>query len=182
MTGIPLSSLPKTFLDAIVVTKALGLRYLWIDSLCIIQDNEDDWLAESKTMGTLYERAVITLAASTAPDSTYGLFLERPYSELQVPSVQLPFIRRDTTSGVQEVLGHYSIGIEWRQEPFMTQIDPMETPLSKQGWATQEWILSRRIVHFLDQGMVWVCRRHAEDESGQQIIGRGLPNVDWAPE
>lgn len=182
MTGIPLSSPPKTFLDAIVVTKALGLRYLWIDSLCIIQDDEDDWLAESKTMGTLYERAVITLAASTAPDSTYGLFLERPYSELQVPSVQLPFIRRDTTSGVQEVLGHYSIGIEWRQEPFMTQMDPMETPLSKRGWATQEWMLSRRIVHFLDQGMVWVCRRHAEDESGQQIIGRGLPIVDWAPE
>jgi hypothetical protein len=53
MNGIPLSSLPKTFLDAIVVTKALGLRYLWIDSLCIIQDDEDDWLAESKTMGTL---------------------------------------------------------------------------------------------------------------------------------
>jgi Heterokaryon incompatibility protein (HET) len=102
----------KPFLDAIVVTKALGLRYLWIDSLCIIQDDEDDWLAESKTMGTLYERAVVTLAASTAPDSTHGLFLERLYSELQVPSVQLPFIRRDTTSGVQEVPGHYSIGIE----------------------------------------------------------------------
>ena len=182
MNGIPISSLPKTFLDAIIITKTLRLRYLWIDSLCIIQDDENDWLAESKNMGVLYERAVITLAASSAPNSTHGLFLERPYYDLEIPSVQLPFVRKDAINGVQELLGHYSVGIEWRQEPFMTQIDPMATLLSTRGWATQEWILSRRTVHFTYQGMVWVCQRCAEDETGKRIIGRGLPEADWTPE
>jgi hypothetical protein len=41
--GIALASLPKTFQDAVLMTRRLGIRYLWIDSLCIIQDDGDDW-------------------------------------------------------------------------------------------------------------------------------------------
>ncbi|KAG4441659.1 hypothetical protein IFR05_002866 [Cadophora sp. M221] len=182
LAGIPLSSMPKSFIDAIAVTKALGLRYIWIDSLCIIQEDEDDWLAESKTMGSVYERAVLTIAASSAEDSTKGLFIRRPYAELKVPTVQVPFMGTKSPTGASESLGEYSIGIEWRQEPFMKELDPIDTALSKRGWATQEWILSRRIIHFLDRGMVWVCKSHVETETGYFIVGRGLPRKEISNE
>ncbi|KAF2176935.1 heterokaryon incompatibility, partial [Zopfia rhizophila CBS 207.26] len=56
--------------DTVVTTRALGFRYLWIDSLCIVQDDEDNWQKESQMMATIYEHAVITLAESAAMDST----------------------------------------------------------------------------------------------------------------
>jgi hypothetical protein len=52
-SGIPLSSLPRTFRDAILIKRALGLRYLWIDSLCIIQDSDVDWEREWALMGEI---------------------------------------------------------------------------------------------------------------------------------
>lgn len=182
LAGIPPSSMPKSFMDAVAVTKALGLRYIWIDSLCIIQENEDDWLAESKHMGSVYEEAVLTIAASSAENSTKGLFIRRSYAELEVPTVQVPFINERGPGGVSEQLGEYSIDMEWRHEPFMKELDPMDTALSKRGWATQEWILSRRIIHFLDNGMVWVCKSHAGTETGYYIVGRGLPREELSNE
>lgn len=182
LKSIPMSSLPKTFQDAVVATRALGIRYLWIDSLCIVQDDENDWRRESQMMGTIYEHAVVTLAASAAPDSTHGLFVERPYASIKFPSIQLPFIARKADTGNQEVLGNYSIGLDWRQEPFMQHMDPMLTPLTRRGWCTQELILSRRIVHFLEEGMIWVCKGKAEDETGQMHIGWCLKELDWATE
>jgi hypothetical protein len=62
----------------------------------------------------------------------------------------------------------------------MEHMDPVLSPLAQRGWCTQELILCQRIVHFLEEGMVWVCKKKAEDETGQQIIGRGLPEGEWA--
>ena len=183
LNGIPMSSLPKTFQDAVVKTRALGFRYLWIDSLCIVQDDEDDWQRESQMMATIYEQAVITLAASAARDSTQGLFVERLYAKIQFPSIQLPFIIRDAHSGRRKTLGNYSISLDRRQEPFMKHLDPMSSPIYQRGWCTQELILSRRVVHFLDEGMVWVCKERAVDETGQTLIARKRHSEgDWATE
>ena len=62
--GIDWLRLPRTFQDAIVVTRRLGFRYLWIDSLCIIQDSHEDWIRESETMQNVYANCVLTVAAS----------------------------------------------------------------------------------------------------------------------
>ncbi|KAF2667965.1 HET-domain-containing protein [Microthyrium microscopicum] len=180
--GIPMSSLPKTFQDAVIATRALGVRFLWIDSICIVQDDEVDWLKESEMMGTIYEHAIVTLAASAAKDSTHGLFVERPYAKIKFPSIEVPFRVQTADTNDFDTLGTFSIGLDWRQEPFMTHMDPMLTPLAQRGWCTQELILSRRIVHFLEEGMVWVCKGRSEDETGQMIIGRGLSEGDWATE
>ena len=64
--------IPKTFQDAIIVTHFLGFQYLWIDSLCIIQDDLNDWAEESAKMSTIYADATLTIAASAAPDDTHG--------------------------------------------------------------------------------------------------------------
>jgi hypothetical protein len=183
LNSIPILSLPKTFQDAVVTTRALGFRYLWIDSLCIVQDDEDDWHHESRMMTTIYEHATLTLAASDAIDSTRGLFLERPYAKIGFPSIHMPFITRDKTSGRRMTLGNYSISLDWRQEPFMKHMDPMFSPIYLRGWCTQELILSRRVVHFLNEGMVWVCKEKAVDETGQRLVaGQRHTESDWATE
>jgi hypothetical protein len=74
--GIEVSLLPKTFSDAILITRKLRFRYLWIDSLCIIQDDEADWQLESKKMAKIYENSALTISASAAHDAEYGCFFE----------------------------------------------------------------------------------------------------------
>jgi hypothetical protein len=56
--SIALSDLPPTFLDAMIVTKKLGYRFLWIDSLCILQDVHEDWVAEGHRMNEYYQNSV----------------------------------------------------------------------------------------------------------------------------
>ena len=75
--NIPISSLPKTFQDAVQITRALDFRYLWIDSLCIIQDSKKDWMNEAQSMGEVYENAFCTIAAVEARDSRDGCFIKK---------------------------------------------------------------------------------------------------------
>ncbi len=72
--GIPYDNLPKTFRDAIDVTIALGYGYLWIDSLCIVQDSSEDWKKEARRMAIIYDNAILTIAAMDAENSSQGLF------------------------------------------------------------------------------------------------------------
>jgi hypothetical protein len=74
---ILLQDLPKTFQDAIKITKKLSFRYIWIDSLCIIQDDADDWRRESVLMGNVYGGSSLYIAASGAPDGNWGCFFDR---------------------------------------------------------------------------------------------------------
>lgn len=60
---LPTSTLPKTIQDAIKVTQKLGLRYLWVDAFCIVQDSPKDLAKEIDAMGTTYNQATITIAA-----------------------------------------------------------------------------------------------------------------------
>lgn len=73
-SGISLQALPQTFLDAVLVAKRLKIRYLWVDSLCIIQDSDIDWERESSKMAEIYSNSYLTIAASSSPDSNGGLF------------------------------------------------------------------------------------------------------------
>ena len=75
--AISVSALPKTFLDAIAFTRVLGIRYLWIDSLCIIQDSQEDWVTESALMPSVYGNSFCNIAASGAFNSAEGCFLSR---------------------------------------------------------------------------------------------------------
>jgi hypothetical protein len=81
-SGIPWKVLPKTFREAIHVTQQLGLQYLWIDSLCIVQDSEEDWRHEGSMMADTYEFAHVTLAAMKAPNADSGLFANTHISHL----------------------------------------------------------------------------------------------------
>ena len=88
LTAIPWDKLPQTFKDVIQLCTELGIQYVWIDSLCIVQNDHPGWEREAKKMGEVYENAVFTIAASSAQDSSFGLFGGREY-------LQLVFLPRD---------------------------------------------------------------------------------------
>jgi hypothetical protein len=175
--AISMSSLPKTFQDAVEVTRAIGLRYLWIDSLCIIQDDRDDWFRESQEMGLVYQYARITIAASHAHDGTEGLFLRRPDPP---PSIEIPYIN----SAGEE---HGSMFIQSRGNSSYTDTwSPDFGPLSKRAWITQEWLLARRTVFFTRSRLIWSCGELEGDLETHRLVRqrhmRGLKvgsDDDW---
>lgn len=71
--GIPIADLPNTVRDAVSIAQWLGVRYLWIDSLCIVQDFKEDWLLQSSLMAKIYSRSLLDIAATSSRDEERGL-------------------------------------------------------------------------------------------------------------
>jgi hypothetical protein len=84
--GIPLEDLPQTFKDAVALTRNLGIRYLWIDSLCIKQLDKDDWEREASKMGSVYLHSYLNIAATSSAEGRAGCFKERVVSVVEKPS------------------------------------------------------------------------------------------------
>ncbi|KAF3007476.1 hypothetical protein E8E13_004875 [Curvularia kusanoi] len=159
MIDMPLETLPKTFFDAILVTHHLGFEYLWIDSLCIIQDSEDDWLQESKSMGKVYRHSQCTIAAVKGQDSDSGLFAERNF--LALTKCQLVGSQRGDSPVYAENELHRVTS----------------EPLYKRGWVLQERCLSRRILEFGQKEISWKCIAGSASETrpflSKKELGRG---------
>jgi hypothetical protein len=83
--GIAISFLPKTFQGAIHITKKLGIKYLWIDCLCIVQDDPLDWEREASAMGQVYRSSYLTLSAASSTDSNTGCFPSRTQDSYITP-------------------------------------------------------------------------------------------------
>lgn len=86
IAGITLSDLSETFKDAVSLTRKLGIRYLWIDSLCIIQKDKEDWEREAGKMGSVYFQSFLNVAATSSADGNGGLFKKRLVLIADVPS------------------------------------------------------------------------------------------------
>jgi hypothetical protein len=85
--NVPYELLPPTFRDAIRLTRRLGFVYIWIDSLCIIQDSAEDWNHEARLMGKIYTNATCNIAASDAPDSSHGCLYPRNPRTIQPDAI-----------------------------------------------------------------------------------------------
>lgn len=155
-------SLSPTFQDAIWITARLGLRYLWIDSLCIVQDDPHDWKKQASDMYRLYSAAYLTIAASHGVNGNAGVF---PSSETPEPIEYTDVITdsRNVRYNVEMVLNpvaHLGFDNLVHQTFSNSKSYEMATqePLTTRGWAFQERALSARIVHFTSQELIWECR------------------------
>ncbi|KAI1284210.1 hypothetical protein F5Y07DRAFT_349037 [Xylaria sp. FL0933] len=148
--GFDVDELPKTFREAVRTAQALGIRYLWIDSLCIIQDDEEDWETEAKKMGDVYSFAYLTVAASSATSSLDG-FLERSKH------------RRCATVATTDGPLHLAEAID----NFVEDVE--DGILNTRGWVLQERALSRRIIHFTSTQMYWECGNGVHCETLTQL-------------
>ncbi|KAB5580157.1 heterokaryon incompatibility protein-domain-containing protein [Coniochaeta sp. 2T2.1] len=148
---IPPDALTKAFLDAIHIAQALGFAYLWIDSLCIIQDSPEDWDRESALMEDVYGASSLTIAATSAEDGSVGCFFDR------------------TPNWRHQILQRQSM-VLW--DVFTHRLtDPKLHPLSKRAWALQERWLSRRTLHFTRHQVFWEC----DGNPASETYPRGYP-------
>ncbi len=147
--NIPWSQLPRTFQEAVTFTREMGVRYLWIDSLCIIQDDRDDWKKEASRMFSIYENADLTLSAAAAPDSQGGCFATPPseYVGWAVPY-------RNTRFWVRRQIDHQGL-LQNGSGPMFHGGGPC--PLVTRAWVFQERLLSPRVLHFSRHELVFEC-------------------------
>ena len=165
LDSIAFGSLPLSFREAVQFCRELGYRYLWIDSLCIVQDDRNDWAREACRMADVYENAVCTLAATSAQDSTQGCRLSanrqanglrpafrdaREYFDLDIGDDRRVRILKDTPKAWAEELGDRPTA-ESSEGTFLN-------PLRWRAWALQERELSVRMIHFSENMLLWECR------------------------
>jgi hypothetical protein len=146
--GIDLLSLPQTFRDAMAITRKIGIRYLWIDSLCIIQDSEEDWLVESACMDTFYMNSFLNIGATGAHDGREGLFRERDPDEVYRPIIYKPDCKKHQNIYQQP----YRL-----IEPSFMERNFLNEPLLQRAWVFQERFLSPRMLHFGSKQLFWEC-------------------------
>jgi hypothetical protein len=142
--GIRISDLPKTVQDAVFLTRALNLRFIWIDALCIVQDSVDheDWLQESLKMSQVYGRSYINIAASSSATAEGGLFRER--DPISVSGVFVKPYGDENEGYIITQERHWLGNLQFE-------------PLNLRAWALQERRLSSRTLHFTDDQIYWEC-------------------------
>ncbi|KAH9895470.1 hypothetical protein F4778DRAFT_794365 [Xylariomycetidae sp. FL2044] len=147
LTSIDFKRLPKTFRDAITVDRGLGINYIWIDSLCIIQDDMDDWKTEAAQMERVFSGAYCTIAASSAKSSLEGFLSrkeERSYVTLNLENQRVLYV----CPFIDDFHGDVELG-----------------ELSSRGWVLQERALSRRSIHFTSNQVYWECGHGVQCET-----------------
>lgn len=167
-SAIPLETMPKTFQDAIQVTRALGFRYIWIDSLCIVQDRPSDWEAEAQKMGSYYRNAHLTLVAGSAVSADSGLFfpITRPAVPCHIGSVSLELqdYECDVHGDEPHMFSLFAREPQMNRGHYRTSARPT-CSLDERAWVLQEEVLSARALIFTDEGLYWECAELSASES-----------------
>jgi hypothetical protein len=145
--NIPFDDLPPLFRDAVIITRQLGLRHLWIDSLCIIQDSIRDWETEAAKMASIYQNSYITISATNASNGRGRCLAER-----QKP-VRIPY--ENTTK--KEFALRARIYPEHHPDADGNPAKPTG-PLTSRAWALQEHALSIRVLHYTATELMFECR------------------------
>ncbi|PMD43135.1 HET-domain-containing protein [Hyaloscypha variabilis F] len=161
-------ALSKTFRNAIQAATNFGFDYIWIDSLCIIQDDVEDWKREAATMCDVYSGSALNFAATAARDGSYGCFFNRDPRHVRTCRIQVTQIYPDRKmKRVFECMAdsHWKVGVE-------------ESPLVSRGWVMQERMLAPRTLHFGATQFFWECAEIRACES----FPNGLPSIKskWA--
>ncbi|ENH62796.1 hypothetical protein FOC1_g10006259 [Fusarium oxysporum f. sp. cubense race 1] len=137
--ALPQDDVPQTFKDAIDVTRRLGIRYLWIDSLCIVQGEGGDFNTEAKRMEDVFSCAYCVIAASRASNQLEGFIKERPKRKfVTIEQGRAPPLY--VCEAIDNFGGHI-----------------LEGALNRRGWVLQERALARRTVYFADAQTYFEC-------------------------
>ncbi|KAK0646885.1 heterokaryon incompatibility protein-domain-containing protein [Cercophora newfieldiana] len=179
--SIPVARLPPAFQDAMSITLKLGQRYIWIDSLCIIQDSlgSADWVAESRKMDVVYGNSYCNLAATGFSDGQQPLPPRAPVQPgFRFPELSLDALDRLPRPPVPESSSHdppeeeplvpshatrHSTYCIVSANDWDRQVS--QAPLHRRAWVIQEQMLAPRILHFTETQVFWECslRRYSRE-------------------
>ncbi|KAF8853353.1 HET-domain-containing protein, partial [Acephala macrosclerotiorum] len=138
---IPWDEISQTFKDAIHITRQFAFRFLWIDSLCIVQDDAEDWASQAPMMGTIYRQGIFNIAAVESDTPGYRF----------LPSDVLDI-------GPIHACPPEDLGAPDRAQAF-------RGPLDTRAWVLQEYMLSRRTLNYGKNMIFWDCLTKAVSES-----------------
>lgn len=194
LEGIPFQDLPGTVADAVRLCRKLGFRFLWIDRLCIIQDDHGDWANEASRMCEVYSRSALTISVPICKESSQGFVAERRKGFRE----QGEFTTVTYSDGESKLQcgswfcdthplrhhGPWFLEYDWKR---LTECaNHKDNRWMSRGWTFQEWMLSPRVLH-IDSMTMWDCfggyaneinRRHmgkANIIRDPTELGRGLP-------
>jgi hypothetical protein len=167
LRNIAPADLSQTFRDAVHATRELGFRYLWIDSLCIIQDDGDDWAREAATMCDVYSNASLTLAAAHAAGGEVGCFEDRD------GILQFPFVLDISTLRSNHLDASSRDRVLFTSYGRQKGLGGPEPPLYGRAWVLQEQLLSPRMLIFDGSQIRWECLcMHGSERSPQGGLAR----------
>lgn len=161
--SIPVQGVSQTFRDTFTTTRRLGFRYIWIDSLCIMQDHKtdagwQDWLSESTKMGDYYKHAVLTIAPTPVVDGCDEFFFSRDMQRRSPLAVEIK--RKVPTDMSWSACIPTQIDVSGLYYCFSSKVwsaTVYDAPLNLRGWVYQERLLSPRTAHFASE-IYWECR------------------------
>jgi hypothetical protein len=154
---ISFSALSRTFQEAMIAVRNLGYSYVWIDSLCIIQDSTEDWEHEAQIMGDIYRNSVLTIAATASKNGDEGCFRlrntlwERPC-----------LLWEDDQRGIFVDIGEDDVVKRYRGEV-------NNGSLNTRAWVLQERVLSSRVIHYAATSVYWDCQEAHLSDSGRKL-------------
>ncbi|GKZ16707.1 hypothetical protein AbraIFM66951_000056 [Aspergillus brasiliensis] len=159
-SGRSLATFPATLRDAVLVTRALGFRYLWIDTLCIFQDDTNDWAVEASRMSRTYRHAAVTIAATSAETVDDGFLDKRaPYF-----SCSFPWRRQCHQGDANNGSRAYSVVLRSYRDMEPSRYSRWAT----RGWTLQEELLSKRLLYYAKEEISWKCHTVAVREPEEE--------------
>ena len=159
LEDIPMDRLPTTFRDAITFAHKLGMEWIWIDALCIIQDqpSKEDWLLEVSKMRQYYRNSFFNISATDARNGSEGLYRERDDAAAWIGDVtlrtkELKRSHRSASHNQPEYSSCTVLDLDFWQQVVET------APVNLRSWVFQERILAPRVIHFCRDQIAFECR------------------------
>lgn len=160
-SGFELTDLPATFRDAVTTARILNIPFLWIDSVCIIQGDKEDWEIEGSKMADVYSNATLCIAAADANDDAEGFLRPRKESPALAVDIILTLSTLSRTQMKTRIYTRLPLKRIGLQEQYPA--------LHNRAWCLQERYLSPRILFFDRDNMHWECLEDVWSESGRRL-------------
>lgn len=164
-SGFPLEKFPPMMQDVIYLLRRLGIMHVWIDCMCIIQDDREDWRREAATMAAIYSDAELTVAATMAGEDLFSRRDGKYHTQVDVDDTD------ETVIFLRRSLPHFTwqdMEYDWFEGDEFVDAD-REWPLLSRGWTYQEQLLSKRTLHFTRHEIIWECNNAMECECGWYV-------------
>ncbi|KAE8139851.1 hypothetical protein BDV38DRAFT_269621 [Aspergillus pseudotamarii] len=163
-SGLPLSDFPPIVQDAVLVTRALGVRYLWVDFLCVFQDDTNDLAIDASRTSRVYSNAVVTIAATSVETVNDG-FIDKREPHF---NCAFPWRRHDHPDSIKDGCRTYPVFFRKGRTP-LNKDRPRDSRWATSGWTLQEELLSKRLLYYTKQEMIWQCRAGPATEPAEEL-------------